>query len=136
MRRLFDFFKKNYLKDVCNKKKAEIKCTNINAPTVKQKNDGIPSLNQSLQTIVPMSFNQSFHWTYRAKLIQQALLIHHQFMKTAKFSQKKFMKIYCKIRLKQTIKERIWKLFTQNLNQVRPANQLKLVLKKGKLCKA
>ena len=60
-RRLYDFFKKNYLKDVCNKKKAEIKCTNINAPTVKQKNDGIPSLNQSLQTIVPMSFNQSFH---------------------------------------------------------------------------
>ena len=64
----------------------------------------IPSLNQSLQTIASMSFNQSFHSTYRAKLIQKALLIHHQLMTTAKFSQKKFMKIYCKIPLKQTIK--------------------------------
>ena len=28
------------MKDVCNKKKAEIKCTNVNASTVKQKNYG------------------------------------------------------------------------------------------------
>ena len=95
-----------------------------------KKNPEILSLNQSLQTIVPISSNQSLHWTHRAKLIQQAFLIHHQFMKAAKFSQKKLMNIYCKIRLKQTTKGRTWKLCTQNLNQVRPANQLKLVLKK------
>ena len=35
------FFKKNHFKDASNKKKAEIKCANVNAsPTVKQKNDG------------------------------------------------------------------------------------------------
>ena len=35
-----------------------------------------------------------------SRKVQQAPLIHHQFVKTAKFSQEKFMKIYCKIRLK------------------------------------
>ena len=52
--RLYDFFKKNYLKDACsknkcNKKKAEIKCTNVNAPTIKQQNDG-DSFSDSMST--------------------------------------------------------------------------------------
>ena len=38
-RRLYDFLKKNYLKDACNKNKAEIKCANVNAPSIKQEND-------------------------------------------------------------------------------------------------
>ena len=64
-RRLYDVFKKNYLKDVCNKRKAEIKCTNINAPTVKQKNYGdsfseSKSANNSINVIQPeLSLNIS-----------------------------------------------------------------------------
>ena len=56
-RRLYDFFKKNYLK--------EIKCTNINAPTVKQKNYGdsfseSKSANNSINVIQPeLSLNIS-----------------------------------------------------------------------------
>ena len=57
-RRLYDFLKKNYLKDACNKKKAEIKCRNVNAPTIKQKNEGdsfseSKSANNSANVIQP-----------------------------------------------------------------------------------